>query len=495
MNHPQQPDGIRRAYRSDQLLGWIEQTRSHYPFQDDLDLLLSYYDSIVNGDGRLADKNAVEIPRRISDIYDSTIVVFLDEFQNAHLPLDNFRIVDYMQEAVESNTCPHFVTGSAIRILTKEILGRGALYGRFRNRPIQALSGYWGTELVKRAGQHYGTTISELMAPIVAERCGGNPFYILALVQQAAELNRPLLDEETINGVLAVDISSGYIWAELYEQVNSWVRRINEQGITKWILYLSALEEENRISLERVQQELKAKEGQDVPMETIRNVLIRLSRGDLLEYQEFGNWFGKVDDPILLEFIKVWGQVELEGYSQARVRSELDNRYRKLAKRVHNYKGYLAEVFMAQVLLSNQNRRKQPLPGHFFNSQEGIELPAILHYLNRRVHLSSGQDNEVDVMAVYSGVTWICQSKWTTNRKTGASVLRMLLEQAAIVQEERDPQSTRMWLFAHEGLTKEAAELAEQEGILWSNREQLDGLLTYLGLRPLPELDDETYSR
>ena len=40
-------------------------------------------------------------------------------------------------------------------------------------------------------------------------------------------------------------------------------------------------------------------------METIRDVLIKLSRGDLLQYMELGGWFRKIDDPILLEFLKV----------------------------------------------------------------------------------------------------------------------------------------------------------------------------------------------
>ena len=66
----------------------------------------------------------------------------------------------------------------------------------------------------------------------------------------------------------------------------------------------------------------------------------------------------------------------------------------------------------------------------------------------------------------------------------------MLIAQTQLAEEMFDPLSTQMWLFAHEGLTDEAEELARAEGIFWSTREQLDGLLQYLDLRPLPELDD-----
>ena len=125
-------------------------------------------------------------------------------------------------------------------------------------------------------------------------------------------LNQLTPDENAINRVLAVDISSGFIWGELYEQVMSWIERINEYGITKWILYLSALEYEDQqnqtnereIDVERVRQELKRREGKDVSIEKIREVLVRLSGGDLLEYSGLGIHFGRLMIPFCLSFSK-----------------------------------------------------------------------------------------------------------------------------------------------------------------------------------------------
>ncbi|MFN8495012.1 MAG: hypothetical protein U0350_45835 [Caldilineaceae bacterium] len=486
--YTRQPEMIRQEPRQADLVDWIERSRPLFPFSTDLDLLLGYHRSLLKGNMPSPEEDAVNIPRRISDIYDSTIVVFLDEFQNTHLPQNKFRIVGYMQNAVESNTCPHFVTGSAMSILAREILGRGSLFGRFRSQPIEPLSEYWGAEMVQCAATYYHATVSELMMPIVASRCGGNPFYIGAVVQQSAEKQMPLLDEESINRVLAVDISSGFIWAELSDQVNSWIRRINEYGITKWVLYLSALEEEHKISLERIQQQLKAKEGKDVPLETIREVLIRLSRGDLLEYRELGGWFHKVDDPILLEFLKVWGRIDVEGQKPGHVYEEILARYSTLQRRVREYQGYLAEVFMAQVLFNSQDRQKQPLPGRFFNSPTDIQMDWPLIYVHHRHRLQAGKGQEIDLMAAIGTEKWVCQSKWVTTQKVGIGVLQALLAQAAAVQAEYPQSPIRIWLFAHEGLTPEAEALAQQEGILWSNRAQLDDLLTYLGLRTLPVL-------
>lgn len=129
---------------------------------------------------------ALWIPRNVSDRDDSTIVMFLDEFQYTRLPHYNYDIVGLMQEAVESHTCPHFVTGSAMSILASEILGRGSLFGRFRSEPIGPLTEYWGADLAFKSARHYQAELSQEMAPVLATRCGGNPFYISAVVQQAA---------------------------------------------------------------------------------------------------------------------------------------------------------------------------------------------------------------------------------------------------------------------------------------------------------------------
>ncbi len=84
--------------------------------------------------------------------------------------------------------------------------------------------------------------------------------------------------------LLAVDISSGFIWGELHDQVSRWIQRINEHGITKWVLYLPAIAKEDKIHVEQIQQELNIRDGKDVPLDTIRDILVKLARGDLIDY-------------------------------------------------------------------------------------------------------------------------------------------------------------------------------------------------------------------
>ncbi|MCP4757096.1 MAG: hypothetical protein GY866_40045, partial [Proteobacteria bacterium] len=204
------------------------------------------------------------------------------------------------------------------------------------------------------------------------------------------------------------------------------------------------------------------------------DVLIKLSRGDLLEYLELGGWFRRVKDPILLEFLKVWGKIEVDGQSAVSTREELGVTYSNLERKFREYKGYLAEVHMSQALL---NARGKTLPGSFFNVEEEIRMPREFFYVEHRMRLGSGKGREMDVYGAAASQRWICQSKWLNKDKVGVGVLRGLLAQAEEMRKEKDSRIIRMWLFSNNGLTTPARKFAEKHGILWSSREEFDRLL------------------
>jgi len=441
---------------------------------------LNFLEGLLKKDISIPEQAALYHPREVSDRDDSTIVVFLDEFQNTRLPQYNFDVVGFIQEAVESPTCPHFVTGSAMSILAKEILGRGALFGRFSSKPIEALTGYWGTELTRKVAKYHQVYMEPEMQPIVAERCGGNPFYITAIIRQAAEQNRAIANEENLNRILAVDLSSGFIWAELSEQVNRWLERINDYGITKWILYLSALEEGDKIDIKRIQQQLLEQDAKQISIEKIREVLIKLSRG--VDYKEFGGWFGKVSDPILLEFLKVWGKIEVENQNPDWVNEDLQRHYSRIDRQIFDLKGYLAEVYMTQILF---NARKQKLSGKFFHFDGDIDVPDFV-YVRQRVRLAPGADAEIDIHAGAGIEQWVAESKWHKGRKVGIKEIKKLLKKAELVKTVRDADFVRTWFFGHDGFTPKAKSFMQENGVFWSTREDLDALLEHVQLRRLP---------
>jgi len=434
----------------------------------------------------IPEQQAIMLPKDVAFYDDITIAMFLDEFQNTRMPHLNFDIVGFFQEAVESPRCPHFVTGSAMRILQDEILGTGALYGRFESEAIKRFTDYYGEELAIKAAAFYGTTIHPEMPPIISDRCGGNPFYITAVIRQAAKRNNAINNEKDLNRMLAIDISSGFIWMELSDQVNRWIERVNEYGITKWILYLAAIEEQGDIDLHRIQKELTIHESRDVPISKIRDVLIKLARGDLLEQSMFGTRFGKINDPILNEFLKIWGEVEVVKHNRSIVEEKTIQQFEKMKKRFHEYKGYLAEIYMTQILWSSQ---KKTLPKNYFHSPNDINIPDRFIYIDQRHRQHMGKEIEVDIYASSGTEIWIAESKW--HKKTvGVDVVNHMRKQAKIILDREGDEINQLtlWLFSYAGVTSEAESLMKQHNILWSSKDELNALLEFVGLRQLPEI-------
>jgi hypothetical protein len=452
-------------------------------------LAIDLLKAVLDDGAVIPEKKAVNLPRHVAFLDDATIVMFLDEFQNTSLPHLNFSITGFFQQAVESPRCPHFVTGSAMSILSDEMMGRGALYGRFEYEHIEPLTDYWGAELALRSARYYRADLPELMAPVVSDRCGGNPFYITAVIRQASKQGKSISDEETLSETLAVDLSSGFIWGELSDQVNRWIERVNEHGATKWILYLAALEDEDapEISLERIQEELKNREGKEVSLQNIKKTLVRLARGDLVEYKSFGNWFGKVNDPILNEFLRVWGETEVARQNAAWVQKKTIRTLSAVERRFHDYKGYLAEVFMIQILWNSQGKK---LPGRLFHSDGDIAVPDRFIFIDQRHRPGAGPKMETDIYADAGTRVWLGESKWW-NRPVGPDPVAILIRQGDIVKEREGKylKSLRLWLFAYDGVTESAEALMREHGVLWSDKNDMNQLLEGAGLRRLPEFD------
>jgi len=432
------------------------------------------------------ENSAVNLPRSVSDRDDSTIVMFLDEIQNLHLPQCDFRVVGYMQDAVESPTCPHFVTGSSMTILFK-ILGTGSLYGRFFDVPIEPFTKYYGIELVRKSSKYHNANISKKMRPVISKKCGENPFYINAIVQQSIFQRTDIDSEEALNKILAIDLSSGLIYRELRDQVMKWIDRLNDSKITKWILFLAAMEEGEKIDSKRIQEELKEREGIKVDIKKIEDVMINLSHGDLIDYKSFGGWFTHVKDPILQDFLKVWGKIEVAGIKKVLVEEELISKYESSERRIKDYQGYIAEVFMIQVLWNNQ---KKVLDGKYFNSNKKISLPDRFIYIEQRRRFGTGPGKEIDIYATAGRDVWVAESKWW-KKKVGVSVVKNIIDQGNLVKEKRGKElrELTLWLFASNGVTENAKKLIEKNGILWSTKEDLNALLVNSDLRKLPEID------
>ncbi len=213
--YTRQPWIVEKRITGDALIRTVHEAKECFPFTGRLDWMLDWHDAICRKDTPFPQRDALDAVRRVADSDDSTIVVFLDEFQNIRLPRHNFELTGFMQEAVESPNCPHFVTGSEINDSVQEKFSWHAC-GKFKIRTLDAMTGYWGAELAKKVAAYYDAELSEKMAPVVADRCGGNPFYITTMIRQAAFRQIPIENNEVLDRILKLDLFLSFYMDERY---------------------------------------------------------------------------------------------------------------------------------------------------------------------------------------------------------------------------------------------------------------------------------------
>ncbi len=92
------------------------------------------------------------------------------------------------------------------------------MLARIDSEQIDPLNGYQGAEPARWAARYCGSHEDDMMAPVVSNRRGGNPFYISALIRLAAKEGNAINDEKNLDEFLDLDLSSGFILAELNDQ-------------------------------------------------------------------------------------------------------------------------------------------------------------------------------------------------------------------------------------------------------------------------------------
>ena len=163
----------------------------------------------------------------------------------------------------------------------------------------------------------------------------------------------------------------------------------------------------------------------------------------------------------------------------------LSKKYIHVTKKFSEYKGYLAEVYMIQILW---NAQRQTLPGKFFNVSSDITVPDRFFYINQRSRLKSGDGMEIEILAAGAVEIWLAESKWQ-NKKVGVGVIRNMLKQKEIVEaQEAEPlDKVQLWLFAYNGVSRQAMALIKKHQVLLSTKNDLNQLLMYMKLRELPD--------
>jgi hypothetical protein len=427
---------------------------------------------------------AVRTPRLVADWNKEPIFVMLDEFQHVIEIKDESgvspNVLGRYQQAVESRRCPYLVTGSAVTLLTKDIIGRGSLFGRFRAIYIRGLEGYHVFELCQKLGKYYGVEVNPEMSAELARRTGGNPFYLDCIFDSAGRIGKNLSNIDSVNEVISYELTQGAIWSELYRQLNYYFMSINEKGITKNIFYFATRYKDEKIDPKRIAENMKHWKVTEVQ---VRDVLLALSRADLIEEKVAGTEFYNIKDPIIREFVDAWARVDVENATWEEAEAELLTKYRAMVGKYADFKGYTAELVI-KFLMTKFDERKVEGTGYFNRSGE-ILLPRLIWVDSRRVKLETTPEYQIDIVGKKPPYLWIVEVKHT-DKAVGISQVKKFEKACAVAEKVLNGEEVTRWYISVSGFSHQAASYLRKKGFFYSDREQVNQLLGLFGLRILP---------
>ncbi len=433
---------------------------------------------------------AVHLPRQVMEYNrgqgkpETPVFVMLDEFQEVlkigysdGKPADT---VGLYQWAVEGRQCPHYVTGSAIRLITQEVLGTGALFGRFGHFKFLPMEAVHGLEMVDKLAVKYGLSISEPVAGYLVNRCGGNPFYIRCVLMQALEQQqRDIPNEKAVSNLIAYDVTDGRIARDWAGQLQKYFEIINSYFIAKRIIFYAAKFGDKRIPPEEIAAEVRRL------VEDVQYTLRQLSFAEMLDGRG-GNIYYNIKDPILKDFINTQYELDIEGSSWNQVYRELMEKYRSLQGKYSDLLGALVEARLEAMLNRFDGRM---VSGRLFNTTGEVELPKFVYVGDSYIKPPGSRAYQIDLQGEwykdnYDAWVWVAEMKWWKTEVT-PHVVKKFAAACEALQKEKRLSGVVKWLVNQGGFSKGAKKVLDEYGIYYSGPNEINELLYMFGIERL----------
>jgi len=390
-------------------------------------------------------------------------------------------VVGLYQWAVEGRKCPHLVTGSAIRLINQEVLGTGALFGRFRYLEFLPLEDIFALELVDKLARKYGLRIAEPVAGYLVTRCGGSPFYIQSVLWQAADQHLAAVpDEKTVDTLLAHELTHGQIWRDWSGQLQKYFQQLNSHLIAKRVLFHAAQAGDAIIEPETIAAEVRR------PVEEVRRVLHQLAFADMIDTTG-GYILRNVKDPLLREFIRVQYLLDVAHQPADQVIQELQAELARWQGKYADAVGALVEARIAALLHRFDGR---VTPGRLFHVDGEVELPKLDLVYDTLVKEAGDRQRQIDLVGSrWHGAQetmWLVEIKhW--RRRVDAGVVREFAATCQAFSRSRKLPTGRMvkWLVNAGGFTEGARAALAEAGIYYSGPAEINELLAGFGLERL----------
>ncbi|MFQ6056031.1 MAG: hypothetical protein ACE5J3_08640, partial [Methanosarcinales archaeon] len=423
---------------------------------------------------------AIGGPRMVSNDNQSPICVIVDEFQEILKIIDDMgrplNIKGMYQFGVEGTYCPHFVSGSAVSIITNEILTKGVLVGRFGEKHLDKLDLDSALELGSKLAKKFGFELPHEQNIYLANYTDRLPYYIYRILFSIKESNAKIVTEDVLSDAISSEITRGGIYADLEKQLMEYAE-LNNLNIIRSVLYLAANYEEKQIIPSEIAEKLKVQEIE------VSKALIQISNADLIE--NLGGFYYNVPDPIMREFLRTqyFHKIlkipieDLEEEKKTEVYTQLSDSARIL--------GLLLESHL-KLLMTYWNN--EIVSGEIFGTDNMIRLPKFDRVHETKVKPYKTREYQLDMFATYyeggKYLGWLGESRYRNVQANKPDIVKFNRACNAVKKHYKLTSSTK-WFVSLSGFSEPALKEAKKLGILTSDLNSLNELLEKFGLKKI----------
>ena len=435
-----------------------------------------------------------EAPKRIGEPKKKHVAVMIDEFQNLN------RYVYLRQETMDtgeakpmnwmtssySKVCeyywaPMLVTGSSLSLMEYDVLGK--LIGRFNVWTLPPMLDEAGAELGMKLAAKYGIETNIDTCIGIARYCKGNPYYITRAFESEATPDKLLtLDDAT--KVLSYEVERGGIHRFWTQHFDENVDKINDQHLARRILLYLAENQQESVFYETIAEELNADQ-----MEVNKRLKL-FEQADLIQRDLAWGYFKGITDPMLANHIKLTLRpvvlripsiqaVEQHVTEVAEDVKRIEQTLQQLEGALNYYLGRYSEIFIENVMYKFDDKIVDK--SGFFTISGEIKLPKFEQVYRTRIQMASAPARQLDIFGWFTDddkvCGWAVEAKNRPSSAFNKSEAEKFLSALEALKVERQLHSLQGWVVSTEGFTKEAGNILQDAGVLYSDINQLQELL------------------
>jgi hypothetical protein len=410
---------------------------------------------------------------RISSLKDERIIQILDEFQflNAYIYTDETyekkcELVGYYNGTAESKISPQLVTGSYIGWLTSIIR---KMVSRYREYYLESFPAEEALDAVYNYSTLLKQPVTDETAPLIAEACHHDPYYIAQVMMSNYE-HKDLTDAESALATLQYEtaLPRGQIAKMWMEYIWEAFDKVNDRNAKAIVLYLAKYGGAER-TREQILTDLKL----DMSDGELEKKMHKLVKADILAQGTSNYDYKGLGDKIFeIVFRRVY-EKEIAGVGNEEINADIKKQLASLKGQISHYKGISSEYRVINLLVfalyrgwKLENFVEKALPGLTFGPFISMEKKTF----------DFGQQNRVEVdifckSAEPDGPDFIMEVKDWNTEVTKQAVDGFIAKKQRL--EKHLKKNTGFVFYSENDITEDLEKRLWENGIMATCRERL----------------------